>query len=190
MTIRPIITLPDPRLRQISEPVAQVDGAIRDLMDDMMQTMYKAPGIGLAAIQIAVPKRVIVMDVAREGEPPTPLCMANPEIVWRSPEMSVYEEGCLSIPDYFEEVTRPARIGVKFRDRENNEIELEADGLLATCLQHEIDHLNGTLFIDHISRLKRERVIKKFVKAAKFVREGHEAYEAHPEAARDHASTL
>jgi peptide deformylase len=171
MSKRPIITLPDPLLRQISAPVARVDGAIRDLMDDMMETMYKAPGIGLAAIQIAVPKRIVVIDVAREGEEPKPLSLANPEIIWHSPERSVYEEGCLSIPDYYEEVERPARVRVKFLDRENNEIELEADGLLATCLQHEIDHLNGTLFIDHLSRLKRERVIKKFVKAAKHIRD-------------------
>jgi peptide deformylase len=171
MSIRPIITLPDPRLRQVSTPIARVDGAVRDLMDDMMETMYKAPGIGLAAIQIAVPQRVVVMDVAREGEAPQPLCLANPEIIWSSPEISTYEEGCLSIPEYYEEVKRPARVRVKFWDRDNNEIELEADGLLATCLQHEIDHLNGTLFIDHLSRLKRDRVIKKFTKAAKHVRD-------------------
>ena len=181
MSLRPIITLPDPRLRLMSEPVAKVDGALRDLMDDMMDTMYDAPGIGLAAIQIAVTKRIVVIDVAREGEAPAPLCLANPEIIWSSPELSVYEEGCLSIPEYYEEVQRPARVRVRFLDRENNQIELEADGLLATCLQHEIDHLNGTLFIDHLSRLKRERVIKKFVKAAKHQREG-EPHQDEPDA--------
>ncbi len=165
--LRPIIILPDPRLRLQCEPVAKVDDEVRKLMDDMLETMYEAPGIGLAAIQIAVPKRVIVMDTAKKDEPPQPLCLANPEILWSSPEKRVYEEGCLSIPDYYEEVERPDRVTVRFVDREGAQREIEADGLLATCVQHEIDHLNGVLFIDHISRLKRSRVIKRFEKAAK-----------------------
>ena len=172
MSLRHIITLPDPRLRLICEPVAKVDAAIRDLMDDMLETMYEAPGIGLAAIQIAVPKRIIVLDTSPKEGPPVPMVFANPEIVWVSPEKRIYEEGCLSIPDYYEEVERPERIRIKFLDREGSEKELEADGLLATCLQHEVDHLNGVLFIDHLSRLKRSRVIKKFEKAAKMEADG------------------
>ena len=158
--LRPIIILPDPRLRLQCDPVSQVD-------DDMLDTMYEAPGIGLAAIQIAVPQRIIVMDTAKKDEAPQPLCLANPEIVWSSPETRVYEEGCLSIPEYYEEVERPDRVTVRFLDREGAQREIEADGLLATCVQHEIDHLNGVLFIDHISRLKRSRVLKRFEKAAK-----------------------
>ena len=167
MSLRPIITLPDPRLRLTCEPVAKVDAATRDLMDDMLETMYDAPGIGLAAIQIAIPKRIIVIDVAGNEETPQPLVFANPEILWASSEKRIYEEGCLSIPDYYEEVERPERVRVRFLDREGRAQEMEADGLLATCLQHEIDHLNGVLFIDHLSRLKRSRVIKKFEKQAR-----------------------
>jgi len=167
MAIRPIIVLPDPRLRLISEPVARVDAALRALADDMLDTMYDAPGIGLAAIQIAEPKRLIVIDVAKKDEPKTPLVLINPKIVAEGGEPTVYEEGCLSIPDYYEEVTRPGEVVVSFLDREGREQEMKADGLLAVCLQHEIDHLNGVLFIDHISRLKRERVVKKFSKLAK-----------------------
>jgi peptide deformylase len=166
MTIRPIICLPDPRLRQMCEPVAKVDDEVRALMDDMLETMYDAPGIGLAAIQIAVPRRVIVMDVAAKEDPPAPLFVVNPEITWRSEETNIHEEGCLSIPEYYEEVERPARVRVKFLDRQGATQEIEADGILATCFQHEIDHLNGVLFIDHLSRLKRERAIKKYAKAA------------------------
>ncbi len=139
-------------------------------MDDMLETMYEAPGIGLAATQIAVDQRVIVLDVAKRKDDSIkadPMCLANPEILWASEELSVYEEGCLSIPEYYEEVERPARVRVGYLDREGRAREIEADGILATCLQHEIDHLNGVLFIDHISRLKRARVIKKFEKAAK-----------------------
>ena len=167
MALRPIICLPDPRLRLVSEPVTQVDDSIRALMDDMLETMYDAPGIGLAAIQIAVPKRVIVVDVAKNDDPPAPMCLANPEIIWSSEEKSTYEEGCLSIPDYHEEVVRPERVKVRYLDRNGAQQEIDADGLLATCLQHEIDHINGVLFIDHLSRLKRERAIKKFQKAAR-----------------------
>ena len=167
MAILPIIELPDPRLRLVSEPVGAVDAAVRKLMDDMLETMYEAPGIGLAAIQVAVAKRVLVMDVAREDKPKQPLCLANPEIVWSSEDKNVYQEGCLSIPEYYEDVERPKQVRVRYLDRDNKLQELEADGLLATCVQHEIDHLNGVLFIDYLSRLKRERVVKKFVKAAR-----------------------
>ncbi|MBB6486504.1 peptide deformylase [Rhizobium lusitanum] len=167
MTIKPLIILPDPLLRQASKPVEQIDTEIQRLADDMLETMYDAPGIGLAAIQIGVPRRLLVIDVAREGEEKKPLVFINPEIVASSDERSVYEEGCLSIPDYYAEVERPARVTVKHLDRNGKEQLTEADGLLATCVQHEIDHLNGVLFIDHISRLKREMVIKKFTKAAK-----------------------
>jgi peptide deformylase len=167
MAIRPIITIPDPRLKLVSEPVAVVDESIRALVDDMLDTMYDAPGIGLAAIQIAVPKRVLVMDLAREGEEKQPMVLINPEILSASDEMATYDEGCLSIPEYYEEVERPARVRVRFLDRDGKQQEIDADGLLATCVQHEMDHLNGVVFIDHISRLKRERCIKKFTKAAK-----------------------
>ena len=167
MAIRPILILPDPKLRQICAPVAKVDDDIRALMDDMVETMHDAPGIGLAASQIGVMSRVLVIDVARKEEPPAPMHFANPEIVWESPERSVYEEGCLSIPEYYEEVERPASVRVRFLNRDGAEQEILAEGLLATALQHEIDHLNGVLFIDHISKLKRDRVTKKFIKQAK-----------------------
>lgn len=167
MTIKPLIILPDPLLRQVSTPIERVDDDMRQLADDMLETMYDAPGIGLAAIQIGVPRRLLVIDVAKEGEDKRPLVFINPEIITSSDERSVYEEGCLSIPDYYVEVERPASVTVKSIDRDGKEQLTEADGLLATCLQHEIDHLNGVLFIDHISRLKREMVIKKFTKAAK-----------------------
>lgn len=163
-----IIIIPDQRLKQPSEVVASVDGAIRKLLDDMLDTMYAAPGIGLAAVQVGVMKRVVTIDVSKEDEDgKEPLFLVNPEIVWSSEEMNVYQEGCLSIPEYYEEVERPKRIGVRFLDRHGETRELEADGLLATCLQHEIDHLNGVLFIDHLSKLKRDRVLKKFQKQAK-----------------------
>ena len=167
MTIKPLIILPDPILRQASRPIETVDGDVRKLAADMLETMYDAPGIGLAAIQIGVPRRMLVLDVSKEGEDKAPLVFINPEVVSSSGERSVYEEGCLSIPDYYAEVERPAKITVKHLDGEGREQVTEADGLLATCLQHEIDHLNGVLFIDHISKLKREMVIRKFTKAAK-----------------------
>jgi peptide deformylase len=168
MTTRPIITLPDEKiLRQVSRPIATVDADTRALFDDMLETMYAAPGIGLAAIQIGVPQRALVIDLSKEGEDKAPLFVANPEIIWSSEERSDYEEGCLSIPEFYEMVERPKEIKVRFRDRHNEAQELHAAGLLATCLQHEIDHLNGVLFIDHISKLKRDRVVKKFQKAAK-----------------------
>lgn len=167
MTIKPLIILPDPLLRQASKPIERIDTETQRLADDMLETMYDAPGIGLAAIQIGVPRRMLVIDVSREGEEKTPLVFINPEIVTSSDDRSVYEEGCLSIPDYYAEVERPARVTVKYLDRDGKEQLTEAEGLLATCVQHEIDHLNGVLFIDYISRLKREMVIKKFTKAAK-----------------------
>jgi peptide deformylase len=168
MTLRPIVTLPDEKtLREVSKPVAAVDAALRRLWDDMLETMYSAPGIGLAAIQIGVAQRAIVIDLAKEGEEKKPLFIANPEITWASDTQSDYEEGCLSIPEYYEMVTRPSEVKVRYLDRQGEPAEIHATGLLATCLQHEIDHLNGVLFIDHISKLKRDRVIKKFHKALK-----------------------
>jgi peptide deformylase len=167
MAIRPILILPDATLRLVSEPVKSADNSIRDLMDALVETMHDAPGIGLAAIQVGVPKRVLVLDLAKKDEPPTPQFFVNPEIVWSSEEKSIYEEGCLSIPEYYEEVERPSRVRATFLDRDGALREIEAEGLMATALQHEIDHLNGVLFIDHISKLKRDRVIKKFIKQAK-----------------------
>jgi peptide deformylase len=167
MTIKPLILLPDPVLRQKSESVETVGDDIRKLADDMLETMYDAPGIGLAAIQIGVPRRLLVIDVAKEEEGRKPQVFINPEIVASSDERSLYEEGCLSIPDYYAEVERPARVTVRHLDIEGKEQTIEADGLLATCLQHEIDHLNGVLFIDHISKLKRDMVVRKFTKLAK-----------------------
>jgi len=167
MALRDIIVLPDRRLRLVSEPVQKIDTEIRGLVDDMFETMYDAPGIGLAAIQVAVPKRVIVMDLAKKDDPKEPRVFINPQVVWRSQERTAYEEGCLSIPEYYEDVERPAKVRVKFLDLAGKPQEVEAENLFATCLQHEIDHLDGVLFIDHISKLKRDRVIKKFAKAAK-----------------------
>ena len=185
MALRPILILPDKRLRQKAAPIAAVDDEVRALMDDMLETMYAAPGIGLAATQIGEMKRVLVLDVAKrqdEEASANPMAFANPEIVWSSQELSTYNEGCLSIPEIFEEVERPARVRVRYLDRDNKEQEIEADGILATCLQHEIDHLDGVLFIDHISRLKREMISKKFTKAAK-----REAEDAKQESAKDDA---
>jgi peptide deformylase len=167
MALRDIIVLPDKRLRLVSEPAKKIDAELRRLVDDMFETMYEAPGIGLAAIQVGVPKRVITMDLAKKEEPKAPRVFINPQVLWRSDDTAIYEEGCLSIPEFYEEVERPSKVRVKFLDLDGNEQELEVDGLLATCLQHEIDHLDGVLFIDHISKLKRDRVIKKFAKAAK-----------------------
>jgi len=167
MAVRDIIIIPDKRLRLKSEPVKAVDKSVRALIDDMFETMYAAPGIGLAAIQIGVPQRVVTMDLAKKEEPKQPQVFINPEVVWASDEKATYEEGCLSIPEYYEEVERPKAVKVKFLDVELRPQEIEADGLLATCLQHEIDHINGVLFIDHISKLKRDMVMKKFKKVAR-----------------------
>jgi peptide deformylase len=172
MTIRPIIVLPDARLRQRSEPVAEITDEIRALAADMLDTMYDAPGIGLAAIQVGIPKRVVVIDLAKPEEEKRPVVLVNPEVTWSSDEKRVYEEGCLSIPEYYEEVERPDRIRFRYRTLEGATVEAEADGVLATCVQHELDHLNGVLFIDYLSKLKRDRVIKKFQKAARREAEG------------------
>ncbi|HXY89024.1 MAG TPA: peptide deformylase [Xanthobacteraceae bacterium] len=167
MSIRPIIVLPDKRLRLVSEAVAKIDGEVKKLVADMFETMYAAPGVGLAAVQLGVPKRVVTIDATRGEEKKQPVALINPEILWFSEEKSVLEEGCLSIPDFTDEVERPARIKARFLDLEGRTIEAEAEGLFARVLQHEIDHINGVLFIDHLSKLKRSRVEKKFAKAAK-----------------------
>ncbi len=194
MAIRDIIHLPDPVLREVSKPVERVDAELLRLLDDMLETMYDAPGIGLAGIQIGVPRRIVTIDIGEPEEPeegeeageaeidettpegrrearkkrkPQPFFLINPKILTVSDDRSVYEEGCLSIPEYYAEVERPAAVKVSYLDRNGKEQVLDADGLMATCLQHEIDHLDGRLFIDHISRLKREMVVKKFTKIAK-----------------------
>jgi peptide deformylase len=161
----PIITAPDPRLKIKARPVPAVDNKVRRLMDDMLDTMYGAIGIGLAAPQVGQSSRVIVLDVAREGEKPQPLQLANPEILWRSPELTTGNEGCLSLPEHYAEVTRPARIRLRYLDYQNEIREIEASGLLAMCVQHEIDHLDGVLFVDHISSLKRGMILRKLAKA-------------------------
>lgn len=163
----PIIHAPDPRLKVKSTPVEKIDASVAKLLDDMLETMYAAPGIGLAAIQVGEPLRMLVLDVSEKDEPKNPQVFINPEIVSRSDEPNVHEEGCLSIPDYYAEVERPARVTVKYIDLEGKERLVEADGILATCLQHEIDHLNGVLFIDYLSKLKRDMVVRKFKKLAK-----------------------
>ena len=171
MAIREIIVLPDKQLRLVSKPIEKVTTEIRKLADDMLETMYDAPGIGLAGIQVAQPMRIITMDLAKRDEDgetqPRPRVFINPEILSASEELSVYEEGCLSIPEYYEEVERPARVRVRFTDLDGKVHEEDAEGLYATCIQHEIDHLNGVLFVDYLSKLKRDRVMKKFTKAAK-----------------------
>jgi peptide deformylase len=172
MATREIIKLPDPRLRLVSKPIAKIDDEVRKLVADMFETMYAAPGIGLAAIQVGVPQRVVTLDLAKKDEPKQPQVIINPELLWTSEERATYEEGCLSIPEFYEEVERPAQVKVRYTDLDGQVREVEANALLATCLQHEIDHLNGILFIDHISKLKRDRVTKKFAKAAKREAEG------------------
>ena len=167
MAVCDILIIPDKRLRLKSEPVKAVDKTLRALIDDMFETMYAAPGIGLAAIQIGAARRVVTIDLAKKDEPKQPQVFINPEVTWVSDEKATYEEGCLSIPEYYEEVERPKAVKVKYLDLDLKPQEMEADGLLATCLQHEIDHTNGVLFIDHISKLKRSMVMKKFKKAAK-----------------------
>jgi|TARA_R110002020_G_scaffold83397_2_gene207413 peptide deformylase len=166
MAIREILTVPDPRLKEVSKPVeGGVTDDVRALMDDMLDTMYDAPGIGLAAIQIGVPLRVIVMDLAREDEEPKPRFFVNPEILETVEETQPYEEGCLSVPDIFDEVERPQRCRIRYMDYNGNEIEEWAEDLYAVCIQHEMDHLEGTLFIDYLSRLKRQRAVDKVKKA-------------------------
>jgi peptide deformylase len=167
MAILTILTAPDPRLKVVSKPVAKVDDSIRRLMDDMLETMYASQGIGLAAPQVGVAKQVIVMDLARGEESPNPIKLANPEIVWRSEEEVVCEEGCLSVPDQYSEVLRPKAVKVRYLDYQNEIREMDADGYLATCIQHEIDHLNGVLFIDRLSSLKRNIILRKLNKVRK-----------------------
>jgi len=167
MAIREIIKLPDKRLRLVSEPIKRVDAGIRKLIDDMFETMYAAPGIGLAGIQLGVAKRLVTLDLSKKDDEQKPQVFINPEVIWVSEETSTYEEGCLSIPEYYEEVERPAAVTVRYLDLDGKTQEIDAKGLFATCIQHEIDHVNGVLFIDYISRLKRDRITKKFTKAAK-----------------------
>lgn len=167
MALRPILQIPDPVLRQVAKPVEAINDELQTVIDDMFETMYEAPGIGLAAPQIGLSRRLVVMDCADKDSEPEPITMINPELTWLSEELTAHEEGCLSIPEYYEEVERPAECKVRFLDRTGETVELEAEGLLAVCIQHEIDHLDGKLFIDYLSRLKRERVTKKFTKAAK-----------------------
>jgi len=167
MALRPLIILPDPLLRQVSRPVERVDDELRRFAGDMLETMYDAPGIGLAAIQVGEPLRLLVIDLAKEDEEPAPQIFVNPEIVARGDGVNVHEEGCLSIPDYYAEVERPDTIDVTYLDGDGKPREMHAEGLMATCLQHEIDHLNGVLFIDHISKLKRDMVVRKFRKLAR-----------------------
>ncbi|MCA0250027.1 MAG: peptide deformylase [Proteobacteria bacterium] len=167
MALLPILTAPDPRLKKKSLPVETVDDGVRQLMDDMLETMYDAPGIGLAAPQVGVLKRVVVLDIEREDTKTGPLFMANPEIVDASDEDASYEEGCLSVPEHYSDVVRPAKVTVRYLDRDGKTQEISAEGLLSTCLQHEIDHLDGILFIDHISALKRNMILRKLLKARK-----------------------
>ena len=169
MALREILVVPDPILKQVSKPVDAVDDDLRALMDDMLETMYDAPGIGLAAIQVGVAKQVIVMDLAREDEPPAPRYFVNPQILWASDNTAPYEEGCLSVPEIYDEVERSAEVKIKYLDYHGKEVTEDAEGLYAVCIQHEMDHLKGVLFIDYLSRLKRERAVakvKKLVKAA------------------------
>jgi peptide deformylase len=167
MALREILFVPDPIMKKVSARVDVVDDELRALMDDMLETMYAAPGIGLAAIQVGVPKRVIVMDLARQDEPPAPQYFVNPEILWASEETAPYEEGCLSVPEIYDEVERPSRVKIRYLDYRGNSVEEDAEGLFAVCIQHEMDHLDGVLFIDHLSRLKRDRAISKVKKQAK-----------------------
>jgi peptide deformylase len=167
MALRDILVVPDPILKKVSARVEVVDDELRALMDDMLETMYAAPGIGLAAIQVGVPKRVIVMDLARQDEPPAPQYFVNPEILWASEETAPYEEGCLSVPEIYDEVERPAQVKIRYQDYRGDTVEKDAEGLFAVCIQHEMDHLEGVLFIDHLSRLKREQAVKKVKKQAK-----------------------
>ncbi|MBP2300212.1 peptide deformylase [Azospirillum picis] len=163
----PILVAPHPVLKRKAQPVAEVDACVAKLMDDMVETMYDAKGIGLAAPQVGVLDRVIVIDVHEKDEPANPIRMANPEIVWSSEEKAICEEGCLSIPEQYAEVTRPKQVRVRYLDEKNQTQEMEADGLLATCIQHEIDHLNGVLFVDYLSMLKRNMLLKKVQKLQK-----------------------
>ena len=172
MTIRPILTAPDPRLKALSQTVDAVDAATRRLIDDMLESMYAADGIGLAAVQIGVAERIIVMDLDQKDGKNNPRAFINPTITWRSEELATFEEGCLSVPEIWEEVERAAKITCEFLDRNGHKQILEAEGLLATCLQHEMDHLEGVLFIDHLSRLKRSIALRKLQKAKRLKETG------------------
>ena len=167
MSQRKIVIEPDPILREKSVPLEKVDNELRKLLDDMLETMYAAPGIGLAAVQVGILKRLIVIDISKDKEKKKPLFLINPEIISRSKKTSTYEEGCLSLPGHFAEIERPAECQIKFINYEGKEKELKADGLLATCIQHEIDHLNGILFVDYLSKLKKDMIIKKLIKHKK-----------------------
>tara|TARA_Y100001970_G_scaffold59936_1_gene76348 strand:+ start:24 stop:548 length:525 start_codon:yes stop_codon:yes gene_type:complete len=167
MTMRKILIEPDPILRKKCSPIEKVDDQTRKLMKDMLETMYKAPGIGLAAIQIGILKRIVVIDISKDEEKKSPLFLVNPEIIFRSKNTSVYEEGCLSLPGQFAEIERPAECHLKYLDFDGKTKELKADGLLSTCIQHEVDHLNGILFIDYLSKLKKNMIIKKLLKQRK-----------------------
>lgn len=167
MSLLPILVAPDPRLKAKAQPVEKVDAALQRLIDDMFETMYQAPGIGLAAPQVGVAKRLIVVDIAKKDEDPQPMALINPEILWQSEDRSVYEEGCLSVPEHYAEVERPARVKVRYQDRQGEIREIEADGLLSTVLQHEIDHLSGKLFVDYLSTLKRGMILRKLEKSRK-----------------------
>lgn len=167
MTILPIITLPDPLLRKVSAPIERIDEEVRKLAADMLETMYDAPGVGLAAVQVGVLRRLVVLDTAKDGEPPQPLVLINPEIVRLGSEMREHEEGCLSLPDVRVDIERPGWLKVRYLDLDGKSQELEANGLLATAIQHEIDHLNGRLIIDFLSRLKRDIIVRRFKKQAK-----------------------
>lgn len=167
MAVLPILVAPDPRLKTRAEAVDKVDDDVRRLMDDMLETMYNARGIGLAAPQVGVSQRVIVIDVAGEDDEPNPIRMANPEVVWASEEEKLHEEGCLSLPEQYAEVMRPTAVKIRYLDHENEIRELEADEILGICVQHEMDHLNGTLFVDHLSGLKRNMILRKLQKSRK-----------------------
>ncbi len=162
-----IIVAPDPRLKVKCKPVARVDAKVARLMENMLETMYAAPGIGLAAPQVGVAQRIIVVDIAKDGDKPNPLKMANPELTWVSDEDAVFNEGCLSLPEHYADVVRPRAIKVRYLDHENEIRELEAEGMLATCVQHEMDHLDGILFVDHLTALKRNIILRKLLKAKK-----------------------
>jgi peptide deformylase len=172
MALLPIITAPDKRLEAISTPVETVTDAVRRQLDDMLETMYAAPGIGLAAIQVGIAKRMLVIDIAREDEEKQPLFIVNPEFTWVSDDDSVYEEGCLSLPEQYAEVARPAEVKVRYLDYDGNKQELHAEGLLAVCLQHEMDHLDGILFVDHLSALKRNMILRKLLKQKRLAEAG------------------
>jgi peptide deformylase len=165
MAVRPILTAPDPRLKTVSAPVEAVDERVRALVDDMFETMYAAPGVGLAAIQIGLPHRIVVMDLAEKEAPADPKCFINPEVIWTSEDLATYEEGCLSVPEQYADVARPAEAKVRYLDRDGIPQEMHARGLLATCIQHEIDHLNGILFVDHLSSVRRSIILRKLAKA-------------------------